>query len=72
MPRLSAWTKYFLSGQNFFPKLKKYIFACKMDGKLLFSHRKFWHQTNLLLSHLKHGSLALDARAKRHFSKSDM
>ena len=40
MPRPSARTKYFCLDKNFFPKLKKYIFACEMDGKWLFSHEK--------------------------------
>ena len=38
MPRPSARTKYFLSGENFFPKLKNYTFACEVDGKWVFSH----------------------------------
>ena len=45
MPCSSARAKYFLSwenaiflGQKFLYELKKYIFACEMDGKWLFSH----------------------------------
>ena len=33
MPRPSAWTNFFLSGQRNISQAKKYIFACKMDGK---------------------------------------
>ena len=33
IPHPTAWTKHFLSAQNLFPKLKKYIFANEMDGK---------------------------------------
>ena len=47
MPRPSAWKKYFCldnifyPGQKFLSNLKKYIFACEMDGKWLCSHEKF-------------------------------
>ena len=42
MPRPFAWTKYYQSGQKIFPMLKKYIFACKTDGKWVFSHGQYF------------------------------
>ena len=45
----SAWTKYLLSGQKKFPLLKNYIFACKMDGKWVFSHGQIFFMAKMSL-----------------------
>ena len=55
--------QYGILDKNFSPMLKKYIFACKMDGKWIFSHvQNFFMSKKSFFIHFTSKYTAMDIR----------